>query len=268
MSIRDEIRLALDGRHPTWGRSIELFLLALILISAIGMGVETLPGLSPWAHDLLRWMEIVFVGIFIGEYLLRLWVTDRPLAYARSFYGIIDLASFLPTLLGLLFAGTVFDGRALRTLRLFRLLRLLKAARYLNAAERLGEAWLMVKEEVVVFGMASLAVLYICALIIYQFENEAQPEAFSSVFASMWWAAITLTTVGYGDVYPVTAMGRIFTVTMLFVALGIIAIPTGLVASAMSELRKRRPNRTEPAAGASPSENASTASGPAPDSST
>lgn len=245
MSLRDHLRLALDGAHPRLGRSLELALLGLIAVSVLAMGVETLNGLPAWAVAALSGLEILVIAAFATEYLLRIWVSERPVRYVFSVYGIVDLISFLPTLLGLLVAGTSLDGRALRSLRLLRLLRLLKIARYTRAAERLRDAWRLVRDEVIVFGLAAVVVLYVCALIIYQFENEAQPEAFSSVFSAMWWAAVTLTTVGYGDIYPITAMGRLFTVFMLFVALGIIAIPTGLVASAMSELRRRPPARTD-----------------------
>lgn len=248
MSRRQHLRLALDGQHPRLGRMVELALLALVVVSALGMGIETLSGLPDWAYAALGVLETIVIVAFALEYLLRLAVAERPWRYVTSFYGVIDLLSFLPSLIGFFHAGSVLDARALRTLRLLRLLRLLKIARYANAADRLQDAWRLVKDEVIVFGLAAFAVLYVCALIIYQFENEAQPEAFSSVFSAMWWAAVTLTTVGYGDIYPITSMGRAFTVLMLFVALGVIAIPTGLVASAMSELRKRPPakNRAAP----------------------
>jgi voltage-gated potassium channel len=110
-------------------------------------------------------------------------------------------------------------------------------ARYTGAIERLTAAIRMVREELIVFGVVACLTLYLCAIGIYYFENEAQPEAFSSVFSSMWWAAVTLTTVGYGDVYPVTTGGRIFTIVVLFMALGVVAIPTGLVSSALTKLR-------------------------------
>ena len=243
MSSRERIRQALDGEHPILGRSVEFALLALIVISALAMGVETISGLPEQVTKCLAALEAFVVVVFTAEYLLRLYVTPNPWRYATSFYGVVDLASILPSLVGFVMTGTVLDTRALRTLRLFRLLRLLKVARYAHAADRLREAWTLVKDEVLVFGIAAFVVLYVCALVIYQFENEAQPEVFSSVFTAMWWAAVTLTTVGYGDIYPITAMGRIFTVLMLFIALGIIAIPTGLVASAMSELRKRQASK-------------------------
>lgn len=240
MSPRESIRRALDGEHPRLGRSVEFALIGLIVVSALAMGVETISGLPEQVTQWLAGLEAFVVAVFTAEYLLRLLTAPKPWRYATSFYGIIDLASILPSLAGIFLSGSVLDTRALRTLRLFRLLRLLKAARYALAVDRLGEAWRLVRDEVLVFGVAAFVVLYVCALIIYQFENEAQPEVFSSVFTAMWWAAVTLTTVGYGDIYPITAMGRIFTVLMLFIALGIIAIPTGLVASAMSELRKRK----------------------------
>ncbi|WP_429226466.1 ion transporter [Inquilinus ginsengisoli] len=230
---------ALDGRHPGLGHRVELGLHALILYSALSMGIETLPGLPGWAATVLAVSESVVVAVFTAEYVLRLATTPAPGAYARGFFGVVDLLAIAPFYLGLVFAGIGIDLRAVRALRLLRLVRLLKLARYNSAIDRLTSAWRAVKEEIVVFGAAAVIVLYVCALVIYQFEHDAQPEAFASVFDAMWWAAVTLTTVGYGDVYPVTAIGRIFTVLMLFVALGIIAIPTGLVASALGAIRAK-----------------------------
>lgn len=239
MDWRKHVRTALDGRHPGLGHRVELGLHALILYSALSMGVETLPGLPDWAQTALVVSEIVVVAAFTAEYVLRLATCPAPGAYARSFFGVVDLLAIAPFYLGLVFAGIGVDLRAVRALRLLRLVRLLKLARYTSAVDRLAGAWRVVREEVAVFGMAAAVVLYVCALVIWQFEHEAQPEAFASVFDAMWWAAVTLTTVGYGDVYPVTPIGRIFTVLMLFVALGIIAIPTGLVASALSAIRRK-----------------------------
>ena len=115
--------------------------------------------------------------------------------------------------------------------------RLLKMIRYSGAADRIGASFRMVREELIVFGLTSFLTLYFCAIGIYYFEHEVQPDKFSSVFDSMWWSAVTLTTVGYGDSYPITAGGKIFTVLVLFVALGVIAIPTGLVSSALGRVR-------------------------------
>lgn len=236
-SWKEHVDTALHGRHPRFGRFFELFLLTIIAISSIAMGIETIPGLPFWTYSALAIMDTVFVAVFTAEYVLRIIVAENRRQYVFSFYGAIDLLSILPFFIGLFLGRSVVDLKLVRTLRLFRLLRMFKLARYTKATDRLVKAWKIVREEVIVFGAAALIVLYVCAMVIYQFEHPAQPEAFSSVFDAMWWAAITLTTVGYGDVYPVTAMGRIFTVLMLFVALGIIAIPTGLVSSALTSLR-------------------------------
>lgn len=239
MDWRKHVAAALDGRHPGLGHRVELGLHALILYSALSMGIETLPDLPGWAQTMLVVSEVAVVAVFTAEYVLRLATAPAPGGYARSFFGIVDLLAIAPFYLGLVFAGFGLDLRAVRALRLLRLVRLLKLARYTSAIDRFASAWRAVKEEVVVFGVAAVIVLYVCALVIYQFEHDAQPEAFASVFDAMWWAAVTLTTVGYGDVYPVTSVGRVFTVLMLFVALGIIAIPTGLVASALSAIRAK-----------------------------
>jgi hypothetical protein len=139
MNARQHLRLALDGQHPRLGRMVELALLALVVVSALGMGVETLSGLPDWAYAALGVLETVVIVAFALEYVLRLAVAERPWRYVTSFYGVIDLLSFLPSLIGFFHAGSVLDARALRTLRLRRLLRLLKIARYANAADRLQD---------------------------------------------------------------------------------------------------------------------------------
>jgi len=120
-------------------------------------------------------------------------------------------------------------------MRLFRVLRLLKVLRYTKALDRFKKAFRSIKEELILFLLASGVLIYLASAGIYYFERQAQPEAFESVFHSMWWAIATLTTVGYGDIYPVTVGGRLFTTVILFIGLGVVAVPTGLVASALSE---------------------------------
>ncbi|HJP39115.1 MAG TPA: ion transporter, partial [Gammaproteobacteria bacterium] len=127
---------------------------------------------------------------------------------------------------------------AVRAFRLLRVFRLLKLQRYSKALDRFGKALVIAKEEVIIFLFATFLLLYLSAVGIYYFENAAQPEAFKSIFHSLWWAVTTLTTVGYGDVYPITAGGRIFTFFILMLGLGIVAVPAGLVASSLSEVRE------------------------------
>lgn len=130
------------------------------------------------------------------------------------------------------------DLRSLRILRMLRLFRLLKLARYNSAMQRFSNAFFIAKEELVLFGVVTVMLLYLSAVGIYYFENEAQPEQFKSIFHSFWWAIATLTTVGYGDVFPVTVGGRIFTFFILMIGLGIVAVPAGLLASALTKVRK------------------------------
>jgi voltage-gated potassium channel len=130
------------------------------------------------------------------------------------------------------------DLRGIRVFRLFRLLRTLKLVRYSKALKRLGKAFSLVKEELVLFFITTLFMLFFSTVGIYYFENPVQPEQFKSIFHSLWWAVATLTTVGYGDIYPVTVGGKIFSFFILMVGLGIIAVPTGLLASALTKCIK------------------------------
>ena len=146
--------------------------------------------------------------------------------------GVIDLISILPFYLNL---GS--GSRALRIIRLFRIFRLLKLARYNKAISRFQQAFTSVKEELVLFFLASIFLIYLVSVGIYYFENEAQPQAFQSIVHSFWWSVVTLTTVGYGDVYPITIGGKIFTFFVLMIGVGIITIPAGLIATAMMKTR-------------------------------
>lgn len=233
MTWREHVSTALAGVHPRLGRSVAFLLQGLIVLSMVSISVETLPDLPPWTAGAFRFEETLVVLIFTVEYLLRLAAAERPLRYATSFFGVVDLLAILPFYLSL-----GFDLRAFRAFRLLRLFRLLKLARYSAAAVRLRTALATVREELVVFLSVAAILLYLCSICIYYFEHDAQPQVFASVFHAMWWAAITLTTVGYGDMVPITLGGRIFTILMLTIALGIIAVPTGLVASALSQMRK------------------------------
>ena len=232
MDWRAHVESALNGEHPVLGRSVILVLYALIIFSTLSIGIETLPGLPPWVATLLGAGEVISVAVFTVEYVLRIAVARRKLGYIRSFFGMVDLLAILPFYLSL-----GIDLRALRAFRLLRLFRLFKIARYHNAVRRLARAIHMVREELIVFATVALFTLYLCGIGIYYFEHTAQPKAFASVFDGMWWAAVTLTTVGYGDIYPVTPGGRMFTVLVLFIALGSIAIPTGLISAALARLR-------------------------------
>jgi voltage-gated potassium channel len=215
------------------GRAFDLFVQSLIILSLIGFAVETLPDLPAWLLFVLAVGEVVVVVLFTGEYLLRLWVADRKLGFALSFFGVVDLVAILP-----FYLATGLDLRSIRALRLLRLFRILKVARYSAALARVHHAFRLARGELVLFLSASAIIMYMASVGIYYFENPAQPAEFASVFHSMWWALTTLTTVGYGDVVPITAGGRVFTGLVLLVGLGVVAVPAGILASALSEARR------------------------------
>ena len=195
-----QLKEIIEGSETKAARAFDLSIQALICVSLISFSLETLPGLSMRQHSLLRSIEVFCIVVFTIEYLLRLIVADHKLSFVGSFFGLIDLAAILPFFLSL---GV--DLRSVRAFRLLRLFRILKLARYNRAVRRFHRALLIAREELVLFGAVSFIVFYLASVGIYYFEHEAQPEAFASVFHSMWWATTTLTTVGYGDIYPVTA---------------------------------------------------------------
>ena len=207
----------------------------LIFFSVISFSIETLPNLEPSTQTFFRYSEIVVVILFTIEYLYRVVVAKRRFKFVFSFYGLIDLIAILP-----FYLAFAVDLRSLRLIRVLRMARLLKLARYNSAIQRFGKALFLVKEELIIFTLVSLAVLYISAAGIYHFEHAAQPEVFRSIFDCLWWAVATLTTVGYGDIYPITVGGRLFTFVILMVGLGLVAVPTGIFASALSAVRRQQ----------------------------
>ncbi len=232
-TLHMNLKAVIEGNDTKAGRAFDLVIQFMIVISIITFSIETLPDLSDNTISLLSIIETITVTIFTLEYIARVYVADRKYDYVFSFYGVVDLLAIAPFYLSL-----GLDLRSLRILRMLRLFRLFKLVRYNSAMRRLGRAFFIAKEEVVLFGVVTIMLLYLSAVGIYYFENEAQPEQFKSIFHSFWWAVATLTTVGYGDVYPITVGGRIFTFMILMIGLGIVAVPAGLLASALSKARQ------------------------------
>jgi len=245
MSVRQQLKTVVETRGTRAGRLFDTFIYTVILVSLIDFSIETLPGLPPRTHAALFAIEVITVGIFTIEYLLRVYVADDRIRFVRSGWGIIDLVAILPFYLSM-----GLDLRSLRILRFLRLARVLKIGRYSRAVQLFTRAFRIAKAELVLFFAAALMLIYLSAILIYYFENEAQPEVFSSVFASLWWSVVTLTTVGYGDAYPITVGGRVFTFFVLMIGLGTIAVPSGIVAAALAEARRAEPGDRRPAGSA------------------
>lgn len=213
----------------------------LILASAIVFVLESdreVWGLTEYATHFMV-LDWVFFVLFSAEYILRVYIEPRKRDFIFSFYGIIDLLAILPSLF--LLPGF----RVLRILRFLRVFRIFKATRFILAVDRLADALHGIKQELLALVILSLMLVYLAACGIHYFERDVQPEKFGSIIDSMWWAVVTLTTVGYGDVYPETGGGRIFTALVTLIGVGLIAIPSGLLASALTEARVEREKEDE-----------------------
>jgi voltage-gated potassium channel len=228
-----KLKQIIERSDTPHGRSFDLFIQALIVISLISFSIETLPNISETMRTWLRCIEIFCVIVFSIEYVLRVYVATPRHKYIFSFFGIIDLVAVIP-----FYMGTGVDMRSIRMFRLLRLFRIFKLVRYNAAVRRFHRALIIAKEEIVLFIGVAVILLYLAAVGIYYFESDDQPDDFGSVFHCLWWAVATLTTVGYGDVYPITTGGRIFTFFILLIGLGVISVPAGLVASALAKARQ------------------------------
>lgn len=225
----------------------------LLILAAVGAAVvETEATIAGGKEHVFRNMEIAFATFFSAEYLLRLWVADLNPDFSSSRYprlkfvtsgpAIIDLMSILPALLALAGGASL----ALRFVRFFRILRLARLGRFSEAWQDLAAAVRSRKEELfLAFSLATMTLL-VASTLLYWAEGDAQPDKFGSIPRSLWWGVMTLTTVGYGDVYPITPLGRFFSGLVSVAAIGLIALPTGIMAAAMSDViqrRKRRPRQ-------------------------
>lgn len=231
--MKEKLRIIIEDNTSPKGKIFDYFIQILILLSLIAFTIETLPNNSIYTIDVLNAFELICVIIFTIEYLLRIFVSKKPFRYIFSFYGVIDLLAIFP-----FYLRGAYDLRALRAFRIFRIFRALKLIRYNKALNRFHIAAKIVKEEMILFFIVTAIFIFLASAGIYFFENKAQPELFSSVIHSGWWAIATLTTVGYGDVYPITMGGKIFTFFILLIGVGVVTVPAGLVASALSKARE------------------------------
>jgi voltage-gated potassium channel len=227
------IKSIIEDNTTRAGRIFDLCIQVLILFSILSFTLETMPSVSDEVKRTLHVLDIICLIVFSLEYILRIVVADKPIQYATSFFGIIDLMAIAPFYLAL-----GLDLRAVRLFRVMKIFRTFKIARYSKAIERFGRAFKVAKEEIILFSIMTLILLYISSVGIYYFEHAVQPEKFASIVDSMWWSVATLTTVGYGDIYPITVGGKIFTFLVLMIGLGVVSVPAGLIASAFHHIRR------------------------------
>ncbi len=248
--IQQRIYELLEVAHPddTASRFTDLFLFILIALNVIAVIVETVDDVKTQYATVFLYFEVFSVAVFTVEYVLRLWtcVTDRKYAqpvlgrlrFAGSWHAVIDLLAVLPFFLPMFLP---IDLRILRALRFFRLLRFLKLSRYSESMRIFGKVLRSERAELMVALFVAGVLLIIGSSFLYLVEHDAQPDVFSSIPAAMWWGVATLTTVGYGDVYPVTPIGRFLGAIVAIMGVGMFALPAGILASGFArEMGKRR----------------------------
>ena len=218
------------------GQAAEVVALIMVLASIVALVFESDAAIAEQYQEVFALSRTVFAVFFVGEYILRSVNTQREglslkswRRYSGSFFGVIDLLSILPVILPML-VGPNFA--VVKTFRMLRVFRILKFGRYSKSMKMLGDTVMSIR-------YALLSTLFIAAFIIlfssacmFYLEHEAQPEAFPNILSTLWWAVATLTTVGYGDIYPVTAGGKLFASIVAMVGIGLVAIPTGLMSAA------------------------------------
>ena len=219
----------------------DIFLITLILCNTISIVFESVESIRNEYQVFFENFELISVLIFSLEYVLRVWTANEDkefktpitgnVRYALTPLAIIDLLAILPFYLPMI----GFDLRFLRIMRLFRLFRIFKIARYLKALKLINEVAKEKREELLISIVFTLFMLLITSTLMYYIENDVQPDKFSSIPETMWWGIATLTTVGYGDVYPITALGKLMGGIIAILGIGLFALPTGILASGFTE---------------------------------
>lgn len=231
--------------------AFDVFILALILLNVIAVILGTVKSFEARFHSALRWFEAISVAVFTIEYIARLWACVSQREYSRPVLGrlrfmsrpiaIIDLIAVLPFYLTFFTA----DLRILRALRLFRLFRMAKLGRYSSSLRLFGAVFRNKREELVVTMMVMLMMIIMSASFMYFAENEAQPDKFPDIPSTVWWAVMTLTTVGYGDVFPITPLGKCLTMVIAILGIGMFALPVGIFgAGFVEEIQKQKAGKT------------------------
>ena len=209
------------------GRWFDLVLLWSIVASVIVVMLDSVESLRAQWHSWFLLLEWTFTALFTLEYILRLWCSARPWVYAKSFFGLVDLMSVAPNYLSLVLGGSHYLA-AVRILRLMRVFRILKMAHHVGEANLLLNALIASRRKIFVFMTSVLALVCVEGTLMYVLEQADNPR-FASIPAAVYWAVVTVTTVGYGDVVPVTVAGKVLASFMMMTGFAILAVPTGIV---------------------------------------
>jgi len=221
------------------GKTFDVVLLVLILASVLIVALESVESVRAEVGTTLVAIEWVVTVLFTIEYALRLYCVERPLGYARSFFGIVDLLAVLPTYLSVLVPGAQ-SLIVIRILRLLRVFRVLKLVRYLSEEMALMTALRASSRKITVFVCGVLSVCFVAGTLMYLIEGEE--AGFTSIPRGVYWAVVTLTTVGYGDIAPRTVVGQVLAAALMISGYGLIAVPTGIVGVEVARATSRIPS--------------------------
>ena len=221
------------------GKTFDVSLLIAIGLSVTVVMLESVQSIQTQHAELLRTLEWIFTGLFTLEYIARLLAVRRPWQYAWSFYGIIDLIAILPSFINLFTSANYV--MVIRVLRLLRVFRVLKLAHFLEESDTLVTALRASRRKIMVFVFTVLAVVFVMGTLMYLIEGEA--NGFSSIPHSVYWAIVTLTTVGYGDITPHTGFGQFVASIIMIMGYGIIAVPTGIFSMELRQAARAKDAR-------------------------
>ena len=238
MGFKERIANIIFGFDTPAGRAFDLALIALIVSSVAVMMLESVADVMGRWSVALNWAEWIFTIIFTLEYATRVYVAPNRWAYVKSFYGLVDLLSILPSYMGLFF-GDLNYLLTIRLLRVLRIFRILKLARYLQEANILVRSMLMARRKILVFFSSVLVLTTVFGSLMYVVEGPH--NGFTSIPKSIYWAIVSITTVGYGDITPHTALGQVLAALVMLTGYSIIAIPTGIfTAELVQQVNRQR----------------------------
>lgn len=221
------------------GKQFDVWLLVMIVGSVITVFLESIPSVREEYLPLFKVLEWIFTVFFTIEYILRIYCSLKPLAYVRSFYGIIDLLSILPTYLSLLIPGSQV-GAVIRILRLLRVFRIFKLHNFLSQGDIISTALMRSRRKIAIFLYAVFLLVIVIGALMYLVESNGPAAAqFDSIPRSIYWAIVTITTVGYGDISPATTLGQFIAALVMVAGYAIIAVPTGIVSAEMFQANKQ-----------------------------
>lgn len=218
------------------GKLFDVLLIVSIVVSVVMVMLDSVSSIQVLYGRFLYTGEWFFTILFTIEYLLRLYSVGRPLAYASSFFGIVDLLAVLPTYLSIFIPGTQYL-LVIRILRVLRIFRVLKLVQYLGEARMLAQALKVSRRKIIVFLFVVLSLVVIFGSLMYLIEDPQ--NGFTSIPRSIYWAIVTLTTVGYGDISPQTGLGQAISAIIMIIGYGIIAVPTGIVTAELTQVYKK-----------------------------